>query len=65
MGFEQLRSIIEYNRRQAELGEQEELGIVKRTFCPICAWPLEETEDGTLHCAFDGWTDGFHLKGRC
>lgn len=27
-----------------------------RTICPICAYPLEETDRG-LHCKFDGWTE--------
>ena len=29
----------------------------KRTDCPVCAWPLHELEDGSLHCEFCGWTD--------
>ncbi len=29
---------------------------VRRWLCPICWYPLEETERG-LHCRFDGWTE--------
>ncbi len=29
---------------------------IRRTICPICAYPLEETERG-LHCKNDGWTE--------
>ena len=30
---------------------------IKRTNCPECDYPLEELDDGSLHCPFDGWTD--------
>jgi len=36
----------------------EELEPYQRTDCPQCGWPLELSQDGILHCKFDGWTDG-------
>jgi hypothetical protein len=29
---------------------------LRRTICPICGYPLEETERG-LHCRFDAWSE--------
>lgn len=29
----------------------------RRTVCPQCGYPLEETPRG-LHCRFDGWSEG-------
>lgn len=29
---------------------------VRRDVCPICGYPLEETDRG-LHCQFDGWSE--------
>ena len=34
----------------------EEGVAVQRTGCPICEWPLENTQYG-LHCEFCGWTE--------
>ena len=28
----------------------------RRYLCPVCWYPLEETERG-LHCKFDGWCE--------
>jgi hypothetical protein len=28
----------------------------RRVICPICGYPLEDTERG-LHCRFDGWSE--------
>lgn len=41
-----------------------EQGMEKRTLCPQCEYPLDEMEDGTLHCMFCGWTDGLTLKRK-
>lgn len=27
---------------------------IRRVICPICGYPLQETDRG-LHCVFDGW----------
>ncbi|MAH50249.1 hypothetical protein CMI37_30795 [Candidatus Pacearchaeota archaeon] len=32
-------------------------GPIERMYCPNDGYPLTRLEDGTLHCAFDGWTD--------
>lgn len=29
----------------------------KRPDCPICGWPVEETNRAGLHCTFCGWTE--------
>ena len=35
-----------------------EAQAIKRTRCPVCEYPLEETKDGVLHCRFCGWSEG-------
>ena len=35
----------------------EEQEVQRVADCPVCAWPIEELEDGTLHCVYCGWTD--------
>ena len=46
MGFEQIRAMIK--------GCQEQVPQ-EMTDCPKCAWPLDKTEDGIMHCKFCGW----------
>ena len=29
----------------------------RRTSCPECDYPLNETEKGILHCEYCGWTE--------
>lgn len=29
---------------------------IRRTICPVCGYPLEDTDRG-LHCKFDGWSE--------
>ncbi len=41
-----------------------ERGLEKRTLCPICEYPIDETEDGVLYCEFCGWTDGLAFKRK-
>jgi len=36
---------------------------IKRTDCPECDWPLEETK-WELHCTFCGWTSSPFKAGR-
>ena len=61
MGFEQLKNIIDWNKKQAILDEQE---AMNPTDCPTCGWTLEEHPDGTLHCPFDGWTNRLSISRR-
>jgi len=35
---------------------------VKRANCPECDYPLEELEDGSLHCPFCGFTEVIRSK---
>jgi len=49
MSFEQLKNIIEFNREQERLAEQEEI-----TECPHCAWPLQENSRGEKSCPVCG-----------
>ena len=51
MGFETLRNIIESNREQARLDEQE---AMNPTECPDCAWPLNEDSRGRKACPICG-----------
>jgi len=49
MGYETLKNIIDYNREQEVLAEQEEL-----TECPYDAWPLDVNERGMKSCPVCG-----------
>lgn len=33
----------------------------RRTICPVCCYPLEDTERG-LHCKFCSWVEGIPPK---
>jgi len=37
-----------------DVREQE---LERRTECPVCFYPLDETKDGVLHCEYCGWTE--------
>lgn len=41
-----------------------EQGMVERTLCPVCEYPLDKLEDGTLHCEFCGWTDTLTIRRK-
>lgn len=51
MGFETLQNIINSNREQAILDEQEALSP---TECPYDVWPLKENEKGEKSCPICG-----------
>ena len=51
MGFETLKNIIESNREQAILDEQE---AMNPTECPDCAWTLNEDSNGNKSCPVCG-----------
>jgi len=42
----------------AMIKEIEEQDTIKMTRCPECEWALEETEEGSLHCPYCGWSEG-------
>lgn len=50
--FEELRDIMRFNRQVAR--EESELPGDGDYTCPLCGWPLEETDKG-WHCRFDGY----------
>lgn len=37
--------------------------LERRTECPECGYPLDETPDGLLYCRFCGWNEA-GLAGR-
>jgi len=51
MGFETLKNIIEFNKQQAILDEQE---AMNPTECPDCAWTLKENSKGEKSCEICG-----------
>ncbi|MAH46915.1 hypothetical protein CMI37_13880 [Candidatus Pacearchaeota archaeon] len=46
---------------QKQAGEQ---APERRTDCPRCDYPLEETDAGISHCKFCGWTEGLSIRRR-
>lgn len=54
MGFEQLKNMIDENRKAAE-----EEATKPITECPQCSFnELKENKSKTLHCPICGWTGG-------
>lgn len=53
MGYETLKSIIDYNKEQEALGRQAN-ELPNLTECPDHAWPLVENERGEKSCPIDG-----------
>ena len=51
MGFETLQNIIDYNKEQAILDEQE---AMNPTECPDDAWPLQVNSKGEKSCEICG-----------
>ena len=51
MSFETLKNIIEQNKEQAILDEQE---AMNPTECPWDAWPLDENSKGQKSCPICG-----------
>ncbi len=52
MSYEQLKTILDENRKIARDEEAE-----PTTKCPDCAYvPLKENKDGLKHCPICGWT---------
>ena len=51
MGFEQLKNIIEENRKQAEIDRED---AMNPTECPDCVWNLSENSKGELSCPICG-----------
>lgn len=50
MAWEQLQSMIEASRE-----DQAARDSTPPVACPNDGEPLEENEEGVLHCRFDGW----------
>ncbi len=52
MGFEGVKSTLDWNRQQKPL-EQEE---IEKNQCPNCCWPLKVNKEGKKSCSLCGKT---------
>jgi len=50
MSFEQLKNIIDFNKEQAKLPDDD----LENNLCPYDAWPLKENSKGEKSCEICG-----------